>query len=107
MFQHGLDGGSWQRSSILEQILHHPKHSGILENRKLLLRLSCDGAKITKLRDSVRATFKIVSQDRERLTEEAVKPSPDDELTLLFYMGKFPVCLRKSTGMVFSNMYML
>ena len=73
---------------LLELALKQPRYSRCLsEDNTLLLRFAADGAKIAKHRDSVRAVFKILPP-RGALSKDTVTSSPDDELTLLFYMGK-------------------
>ncbi len=57
---------------------------------KLLLRFACDGAKIGKKRNSVRGCVKVMT-DRDRLpeTEGHISITPDDELTLFFFLGMY------------------
>lgn len=83
-----LDGGSRSLPQLLEHILQQEQYKQFLERGSVFLRLACDGAKISKLKDSVRVTVKIIWPDRDNLSPEVVKSSPDDEITLLFFMGK-------------------
>ncbi|KAK7484131.1 hypothetical protein BaRGS_00024620, partial [Batillaria attramentaria] len=91
-----LDGCYRRLSDILEIVLQKRAFSRVFEKGEIWLRLACDGAKITKHKDSVKATVKLISDQRDALTQECVKCSPDNELTLLFYMGKED---RATTGM--------
>ncbi|KAK7501225.1 hypothetical protein BaRGS_00007710, partial [Batillaria attramentaria] len=83
-----LNGCSRRLSDILELVLQRSTFSWVLERGEVLLRFACDGAKITKNKHSVRATVRIMADKRDALTPKCVKLSPEDEFTLLFYMGK-------------------
>ena len=55
----------------------------------LIMRFSCDGAKITKKLNSVRGVVKvIVERDQLPMNIEELSMSPEDELTLFFFIGK-------------------
>lgn len=61
------------------------------ENHQVL-QFSCDGAKLTKKLNSLRGMFKVLVP-RNKLPDEIEKlsMSPNDELTLYFYLGFWPV----------------
>ncbi|KAK7484111.1 hypothetical protein BaRGS_00024600 [Batillaria attramentaria] len=61
-----------------------PKYHQHITDGTLLLRLAADGANITKHGDRIQCVIKILA-DRAHLTH--VTSSPDDELTLFFFMG--------------------
>ncbi|KAK7480237.1 hypothetical protein BaRGS_00028513 [Batillaria attramentaria] len=65
-----LDGCYRSLQGLLQLVLQRDKYAGVLERGEVLLRLACDGAKITKHKDSVRATIKVVHGQRDELTPE-------------------------------------
>ncbi|XP_070200636.1 uncharacterized protein [Littorina saxatilis] len=84
------DGGMRQISEMVSYLMDLPENRPLLNTEEdiitIWLRFASDGAKITKCKDSVRAVCKLIPPiEHGRYTR---KSSPDDEITLLLYMGK-------------------
>ncbi|XP_070184467.1 uncharacterized protein [Littorina saxatilis] len=83
------DGFRRQLSDIVEFMLDMPENRHLLQttasSTTITLRFACDGAKITKHKDSVRAVCKLL---RSQEVCAAHKESSDDEISLIVYMGK-------------------
>jgi hypothetical protein len=76
---------------VLEFLLDTPANRHIIQtpgSPTVTLRFACDGAKITKYRNSVRGVCKLM-QPKGDLQGAHINDSSDDELTLFLYMGKF------------------
>lgn len=76
-------------ADIIEYVMKQQKFKELYaEEETLLLRFSCDGAKIAKNINSVRGVFKILTP-RHSLPKEIkeLSMSPEDEYSLFFYIG--------------------
>lgn len=73
----------------VNDILEYVSDGHTEDRTKLLLRFLCNGAKLTKKINSVRGVFKILHpRDSLPASIDQLSMSPDDELTLFFYLGK-------------------
>lgn len=93
------DGNRRTVQQALEFLLDSPANHHLLRTDQteinITLRFACDGAKLTKYKDSVRAVFKLI-QPKEHQTSH-LNDSPEDEITLFIYMGQF-TCYVALTG---------
>ena len=91
-FQLSVDCSTRKIEDVLSYVLQLPRYQNIATGDRisLMLRFACDGAKITKKLNSVRGVFKIL-EDRSNLpnTLDDLSMSPEDELTLFFFMGMY------------------
>lgn len=79
---------------LMEYLLESETHNYIIETDldivHVPVRFSTDGAKMAKKKDSVRAVIKILSpRDSQNLNQHASQETPDDEVVLYMYMGKY------------------
>lgn len=88
------DGTRRKAADIIEYVMKQQKFKELYaEEETLLLRFSCDGAKIAKNINSVRGVFKILTP-RHSLPKEIkeLSMSPEDEYSLFFYIGMLCIC---------------
>lgn len=82
------DGSIRSLNSVIDHILALPENEHIInapeDEITITLRFACDGAKITKVKDSVRGVVKLIDLHNRGGRQD----SPDDEMTLFLYMGK-------------------
>nr|KAG5690554.1 hypothetical protein BaRGS_014687 [Batillaria attramentaria] len=77
-------------AKVVEYVMDLPENQPILNQDENVIRIimhfACDGAKITRRKDSVRGVCKLIAPVQNGRLQR--KDSPEDEITLFLYMGE-------------------
>ncbi|KAK7474936.1 hypothetical protein BaRGS_00033823, partial [Batillaria attramentaria] len=75
-------------AKVVEYVMDLPENQPILNQDenviRIIMRFACDGAKITRRKDSVRGVCKLIAPVQNGRLQR--KDSPEDEITLFLYM---------------------